>query len=416
MRTKKLIKLCCAAACALVTTSCINNDYDLKNVDLTLGSQIDLNLPGGSTGSITLASFIMDNNNDYLDSVDLGDGKAKAIYLAVKGSTEFSFKGMKPGKLTPEGGSNPQFDMTINNLPAILSGDNVNLDLQNPIITLFSNSSSENVIALDADITAYKNDADMGTCSVEDISFGQNKTLHYIRECGETTEQVPAAVLKKIDGYDQYTHTTDANVSESSKSTMGGILACVPERVHVELKNLTASGTQVTQETQTVSHTYQLYAPLRIGKNFNLDYNTDVTGWSDSFKDVKELSDSSATLTVTGEISNNSPLDAVITVTPKDVNGSSMEKYITVYKSDLIQAGKSDNKLIYELKSLDSRYSITDYMMGRKGAPQLDGIDVLCTLTNSTSDEIDTYLRTDAAVVMKNVKMAIKGTIIYDAN
>lgn len=58
MRTRPIINLCCMAVCAIATTSCFNKDFDLSNIDMTLGSRVDLTIPGIDSTTIRMKSIL----------------------------------------------------------------------------------------------------------------------------------------------------------------------------------------------------------------------------------------------------------------------------------------------------------------------------------------------------------------------
>ena len=63
---------------ALLSTSCVNEDYDLDDIDMNIGINTDLELPLINSGEVTLANFIGDDN-DFLKTVTI-DGQ---MYLKV---------------------------------------------------------------------------------------------------------------------------------------------------------------------------------------------------------------------------------------------------------------------------------------------------------------------------------------------
>lgn len=66
-------------------SSCIDNDYDLDNIDMTLGSNVDLNLPACSTGEIQLKNLIDLEEDGVVQLVDNPNGGGKMYVVCEDG-------------------------------------------------------------------------------------------------------------------------------------------------------------------------------------------------------------------------------------------------------------------------------------------------------------------------------------------
>ena len=88
MKTNCLFKFCAIVFTACFLTSCIDEKYDLDNVDMTIGTSGNLTLPTSSTGEIVLKNlmdlkedgvvqiingeyFIVENGSANIPSIDI---------------------------------------------------------------------------------------------------------------------------------------------------------------------------------------------------------------------------------------------------------------------------------------------------------------------------------------------------------
>lgn len=83
MKRKTFCRVLCALICgAAVTTACVDNNYDLKNLDLTMQTGFNgLTLPSSSTGQIKLGN-LFDLNDGAVEEID------SAYYLNTEGNTD----------------------------------------------------------------------------------------------------------------------------------------------------------------------------------------------------------------------------------------------------------------------------------------------------------------------------------------
>ena len=163
------------------------------------------------------------------------------------------------------------FISNVGTLPDFLSGDDVVLDLYNPVLKLNIDNCTPFTLNLNADIMSYKG-ADHRTAHVGNANGGEAITLTpsgmnrlYVSRTGE---DVPG-------GY--------ASVVVPDFSSL---ISIVPDRIGVENIDVEAADEFVTLTSggrYNVVYDFELAAALAFGKDVRIVYSTDFTGWNETF-------------------------------------------------------------------------------------------------------------------------------------
>lgn len=163
------------------------------------------------------------------------------------------------------------FISNVGALPDFLSGDDVVLDLYNPVLKLNIDNCTPFTLNLNADITSYKG-ADHRTAHVGNANGGKAITLTpsgmnrlYVSRTGE---DVPG-------GY--------ASVVVPDFSSLFSI---APDRIGMENIDAEAADEFVTLTSggrYNVVYDFELAAALAFGKDVKIVYSTDFTGWNETF-------------------------------------------------------------------------------------------------------------------------------------
>lgn len=108
-----------AILASLGLASCVDNDYDLDNVDLTIGSDVDLTLPASSTGEILLKSLIDLKEDGVVTMAEYANGDSMYV-VSEEGTAHIDPIKIGEIKVTkPEIG---KFDSKINVEEILASG------------------------------------------------------------------------------------------------------------------------------------------------------------------------------------------------------------------------------------------------------------------------------------------------------
>lgn len=163
------------------------------------------------------------------------------------------------------------FISNVGSLPDFLSGDDVVLDLYNPVLKLNIDNCTPFTLNLNADIMSYKG-ADHRTAHVGNANGGEAIMLTpsgmnrlYVSKTGEG---VPAGFASVV-------------VPDFSS-----LISIVPDRIGVENIDVEAADEFVTLTSggrYNVVYDFELAAALAFGKDVKIVYSTDFTGWNETF-------------------------------------------------------------------------------------------------------------------------------------
>lgn len=163
------------------------------------------------------------------------------------------------------------FISNVGELPYFLSGDDVVLDLYNPVLKLNIDNRTPLKLNLNADIMSYKG-ADHRTAHVGNANGGEAIMLIpsgmnrlYVSKTGEG---VPAGFASVV-------------VPDFSS-----LISIVPDRIGVENIDVEAADEFVTLTSggrYNVIYDFELAAALAFGKDVKIVYSTDFTGWNETF-------------------------------------------------------------------------------------------------------------------------------------
>lgn len=163
------------------------------------------------------------------------------------------------------------FISNVGELPDFLSGDDVVLDLCNPVLKLNIDNRTPLKLNLNADIMSYKG-ADHRTAHAGNANGGEAIMLTpsgmnrlYVSKTGEG---VPAGF---------------ASVEVPDFSSL---ISIVPDRIGVDNIDVEAADEFVTLTSggrYNVVYDFELAAALAFGKDVKIVYSTDFTGWNETF-------------------------------------------------------------------------------------------------------------------------------------
>lgn len=163
------------------------------------------------------------------------------------------------------------FISNVGKLPDFLSGDDVVLDLYNPVLKLNIDNRTPLKLNLNADIMSY-NGADHRTAHVGNANGGE-------------------AIMLTPSGMNRlYVSRTGEGVPTGFASVVvpdfSSLISIVPDRIGVENIDVEAADEFVTLTSggrYNVVYDFELAAALAFGKDVKIVYSTDFTGWNETF-------------------------------------------------------------------------------------------------------------------------------------
>ena len=384
---------------ALLSTSCVNEDYDLDDIDMNIGINTDLELPLINSGEVTLANFIGDDN-DFLKTVTI-DGQ-EVFYATAKGSFRSEFPAIANGTLTFNTSAT---DITISDLPDFLKSDDVKLDLSNPVI--IANIKRDRRI-VNGTITGNIELSTEGIskCTINGLKAKSGMSSQYVATAED--RNLPQELLNPDYGTPEW-------LEPASGSVNGIFNERIPNTVSIVVKGLSAEGVTPAYDLNNpyyINVDMTLYAPLCIGSsNFQLAYDATETGWQDDFdEDIRKMDVDEITLSATLE--NNLPLKTIVEIKPIDKNGDDVIG-LSVLRVEAKENGST--QFTYSLKSNVKGQTLNDFINGTNGAKALDGVAIK-TMLKASDQSVRKYITKKASARLKDVRTKIKGQFVYDAN
>lgn len=163
------------------------------------------------------------------------------------------------------------FISNVGELPDFLSGDDVVLDLYNPVLKLNIDNRTPLKLNLNADIMSYKG-ADHRTAHVGNANGGEAIAL------------IPSGMNRL------YVSKTGEGVPAGFSSVVvpdfSSLISIVPDRIGVENIDVEAADefvTLISGGRYNVVYDFELAAALAFGKDVKIVYSTDFTGWNETF-------------------------------------------------------------------------------------------------------------------------------------
>ena len=385
---------------ALLSTSCVNEDYDLDDIDMNIGINTDLELPLINSGEVKLADFI--DENEFLKTTTLDGIDGEVFYATASGSFRSEFPAIANGTLTFNTSAT---DITISDLPDFLKSDDVKLDLSNPVI--IANIKRDRRIG-NGTITGNIELSTEGIskCTINGLKAKSEKSSQYVATAED--RNLPQELLNPDYGTPEW-------LEPASGSVNGIFNERIPNTVSIVVKGLSAEGVTPAYDLNNpyyINVDMTLYAPLCIGSsNFQLAYDATETGWQDDFdEDIRKMDVDEITLSATLE--NNLPLKTIVEIKPIDKNGDDVIG-LSVLSVEAKENGTT--QFTYSLKSNVKGQTLNDFINGTNGAKALDGVAIK-TMLKASDQSVRKYITKKASARLKDVRTKIKGQFVYDAN
>lgn len=317
--------------------------------------------------------------------------------ISIKGNASFNedikISGFKGEILREVGDIAP---IKLNDLPDFLNDPEVVLDLANPVIYVDVN----NPLPADAKTqiilqSIYDNPAENVPIQTREITiYNGQRTVYCLAESFDETMKHPYENVK---------------IEPVLVPGLNKLLKTIPKEIKVEIAPISMEIEDMQIPiSYKVEVDYKIYTPLAFGKDFRLVYQGTETGWAADIDEDMEKIDAGE-ISLTAEAESNLPLDLNLTIELLDENGDKIEG-LEISQMQTIEANSDGTDISFSIKAADG-YSIKDFLSGEKGQ-KLDGVRYKAVASAQNSD----VLKEDASIILRNIRVRIKGNVSYDAN
>lgn len=275
----------------------------------------------------------------------------------------------------------------VGTMPDFLAGDGIVLDLSNPALLLDIRNSTPLSLNLNADIMSYKGQ------NVRTVHVGNNTA-------GGSTVTIAASAENKL----YISRTGEGAAADMVNVTvpeLSSVISNVPERIGVGNIDLKAADEFVTLYSgadYSISYDYEVKAPLAFGKNVHIVYDSDFTGWNDTFNQ-DDFSLEIRNADVKFDFVNMVPLSMELSASAIDPDGNVIPD-ISVTLDGNAPAGTS------------AEPSLTSLNLNMKGDAsamrKLDGIRIRLTAGDPDGFE-GVCLNREQGVQFKNMRLHLQG-------
>ncbi len=377
------------------------NVITLQNVSTSSKLSLSVKIKGldfSKTGGLAISGQSITMNGKVHMLVETSSYNTSATSTSGTISNNISMGNITVTSAT--GRFNPTIDLdnlgrvNITGIPDFLSGDNVKVDLYNPIIKLKVTSDMPIGGVLGGTLTSTKSGSTTAPVRFSGINIGANRTTNvYI--CRKDDETIPESVVVK-------------EVPELST-----LVEKVPD--YITFKGIARAdseteGTFLLGHQYTVSTSYSVEAPISFAENAVIEYSDSFDGWNKDLKDIKLADGTYISLTATAQ--NKLPLALVIEATPLDANGKDISSDIEINikqgtaKASIDGVNAAESPLEIEIREKT------------KGALQkLDGLSYKF-LGKATQDGVSvtgiTLNAKDHTLKLNDIKVKVVGQVIAE--
>jgi hypothetical protein len=284
---------------------------------------------------------------------------------------------------------------TINDIPNFLTDKEVVADIANPLIwlTLKSNLPLGGVIEAKISSTTYPQGIMIDGANAIELKPNASGA-----DYAETKVVLCRRAPENLNGYKAI------EIEDLSK---------LIQKLQDGMKlSFTATKAKAKQEEATVelgkkyelTPSYNFNAAMSLGEKAVIVYADKENDWNKDI-DKLELSNNS-TITLTAAVENQIPADLEINISPLDKSGNVLTALTVTPIKNKVAAGTSTGEI---------QYDITD--ASGKALKQLDGVNYRLKVTApSDAAQKGKTLNKNHKINIKDIKVQVKGKVVYDAN
>ena len=302
------------------------------------------------------------------------------------------------GKFNPDIDLGNLGNIEINNVPDFLTGDEVNVNLHNPIIEL--------VIGSDIAVTGKVS----GTIVATFDNGKPNRSVDIPKMTIKPNANTRICICKHKEGVDDTQYDEVVEVPNLSD-----IFATIPKTIKFDA-DASADATQEAEvklgHQYTITPKYNITAPLAFDAGANISYTDSFDGWNEDIEDC-EFAEGTY-IELTADIENKLPAYLDVNADAIDVDGNKMSQ-------DLIEV-KVSNSIAASTDGVQAKTTpITITLREKKSGmlKKVDGLEYNIKLAAGEGNNaivgktINAYHHT---ITAKNIKVKLVGKIIADFN
>ena len=408
----------------LSITECTESNYDynpktgkiiLTNVNtasnIVIKGKVDVLDFKAATSDNNKLTFVAQKNNDGKVNMK-GEIETSIVFDEINNVTSipsdmYLSAVMSMGDITitsAKGKFNPDIDLgnlgniEINDVPDFLTGDDVNVNLHNPIIELEISSD----IAVTGKVS--------GTIVATFDNGKPNRSVDIPKMTIKPNANTRICICKHKEGVDDTQYDEVVEVPNLSD-----IFATIPKTIKFDAD----AHADATQEAEvklghqyTITPKYNITAPLAFDAGANISYTDSFDGWNEDIEDL-EFADGTY-IEMTADIENKLPAYLDVNADAIDVDGNKMSQ-------DLIEV-KVSNSIAASTDGVQAKTTPIIITLREKKSGMLkkvDGLEYNIKLAAGEGNDaivgktINAYHHT---ITAKNIKVKLVGKIIADFN
>ena len=285
--------------------------------------------------------------------------------------------------------------LNLDDIPDFLDDEDVVLDLENPMV--FLNFTNSLPVDMKTSLT-FTSETDNNTprSTGEMTIAGGKSSYYYLAEKAEN-KSLPAehsnAEWKKVEG-------------------LPNLIKRIPKKVNVNISKVTMKATDldITRE-YPIEASYDVYAPLVFGPDFYLTYADTDNDW-DIDDDLGKMNAEAVTATAT--VSSNIPAAMTLHVDLIDLEGRKIDFVEDI--SVACSANAKDEPITISIKA-KSGHELRELLSGKDAngnkCQKLNGMRYRAVLNKPSEGQA---LNGESKILIKNVKVSLKGVVTFDAN
>lgn len=389
----------------------ISNDGKKQILKFNASTDYSKDLSKVIINGFVFINIVYNENNLTFDTSDLA-----AIASKLSGKTDDDFKIYSSFKLgsgsQPKmefsdvtGRFYPSIDLTIDpvkidDIPDFLTEDDVEIDLNDILMTLGVNSTLPIVGKVNAKLTPYINNVAKPSISVNNIKINSNSKSKVLISRKDNSS---------LSGYTDYHWNGDSDGS----GDIGNLLTNIPDKIEFSCE-ASADSDNVYKiflnRDYTIKPEYDIKAPLALKGKSCIVYDDSADGWNKDLNDNDIDLNGDSYLMVEGDIINNTPLDLIFDApTPLGLNGKGISAVAVQILNQNNEDVKSTEVLSGQTSKLRLKITTTD-----NGLKELDGIKYAVKAKAASSGKIETLNGRKHTIQIKNMVGSLKGKVTFN--
>ena len=281
---------------------------------------------------------------------------------------------------------------TINSLPDFLTDARVVTDIDNPqiLLTLVSNLPIDGYAEAKLSSTTSQADVILSKAKGNELPIAANTTTHLVI-CRKAPANLP-----------DYKAVIAPDLTNLIKKVQEGM------KINIDITKYESQ--QTSDATVELGHDYlikpdyTISAPLVLGDEANIIYNSTEDNWNKDLKDL-ELT-KGATLQLTASVNNGVPANLEINVKPLGVDGTELTTLTVKPIENKVKAGETAGTIKYEIIDPEGA-----------GLKKLNGIQYeLLVTAPSAASEKGKVLNKNQKITITTTDLNLSGKLIIDAN